>query len=139
MEITYKIIRWRIILVYIFAVISVLVTGLCLFLSIIERDSKWLIAGAMALMTFLVFSFFVEKKVIIRADRIIRVGLFGNKATMFLNDIAGYRLKRVPKNPNSLMLVLVSIGDKKLPIRWFQLNEGKEILAWAQQNFRNLE
>jgi len=138
MEKEYHLATSRIVFIALFIMFALITAGRGFYLYYTTRQFEWIIAGIVPLaIGGIVFPLLITTKLTITTWSITRVGLFGTRE-LLLNDIAGYRLRHVPRT-RRLMLVLVTKNGDTLNVRYFQLEDGYEILHWAESRFARLD
>lgn len=138
MEKEYQLAKSRIVFIGLFIMFALITAGRGFYLYYSTGQAEWIIAGIVPLIIgCIVFPLLITTKLTITTWSVTRVGLLGTRE-LLLTDIIGYRLRRLPKT-HRMMLILVAKNGDTLNIRYFQLEDGEEILSWAESRFARLD
>ncbi|GAB3934392.1 hypothetical protein [Mucilaginibacter myungsuensis] len=138
MEKVYHLGKGRLVFISLFLMFALITAGRGFYLYKTLNDPMWILPGIVPLViACIVFPLLLTTKLTITTWSITRIGLLGTKE-MLISDIAGYRLRHIPRT-RRMMLVFVSRNGDTMNVRYFQLDEGDEILRWAEERFARLD
>ena len=129
----------RIVFISLFVAFALIVAARLFFLYFTLSQPVWILPASVTLLiAIILLPVFTTRKVIITPASIMRIGLYTDKEMLFV-DIAGYRLQDMPLSGRKKLVLVSHSGNDKMDIRYFQLTDGDEILAFVAEKFRDLD
>jgi hypothetical protein len=129
----------RIVFICLFIAFALIVAVRGFYLYYSSGQPAWILPGSVPLLlAIILFPVLTTRKVIITSKSIIKVGILTTKEIFFI-DIDGYRLRDIPITGRKKLVLVAHSGSDDVDIRYFQLSDGDEILAFVVDKFRDLD